>query len=500
MMQSKFSARCKGILLALVVPWASHANVLQGDRYFDQLNYKQARLEYLKSAEIGSPDAYYQLGLLNIKALGQKQDIKQAILWFSLAAESDFSDAKEIVEQIYQQLSQESVVQLKNMVQAIMQQYGKAKIEQLYFPEILTDKLEQVIAFSGEEEKGELNHDIGDEDFSEPDFDTAEFETGFEEDENSGFSDDLFSFSKKLKKRAKMAIVDYEIAPDGTLRNINPLHKIGRTKTILERLSSQRLTPPLFEGEPVYFTQRAYFGMATLDKFSFKEKHPGFYQTLRRMASRNQKSPKLEDQYRYAMLLFHFPWLAKQEGEAEKALKNTAEGGHAGAQYEYGLNLYREQKNIPEAVQWFSKSAKRGLKDAEYFLGDLMLRSPWIKHDEKKALYWFELAAQQGFYPALIRAAELRLTIEDEASRNLNTAINYLDKAQKASRYNPEYFYLRALSFRHKDNRNLKQAFSNMRRAIQLADSHNWDSSEWSDMLEHWMTGQIRVIDLDEES
>ncbi len=116
------------------------------------------------------------------------------------------------------------------------------------------------------------------------------------------------------------------------------------------------------------------------------------------------------------MALLNFPWLSQKEGEAEERLLALSIAGHPGAMYEYGMLLYREQRDIPVAIQWISQSSKYGLARAEYRLGKILTSSPWVEHDEEKALFWFESAMTKAHLPSAIRAIDIKLNATDKAS------------------------------------------------------------------------------------
>ena len=486
----------------LIPSFTSSANVLKGDDFFQDKQYEKARQEYSRAAEIGSPHAYYQLGTMSLKGIGQEKDYQQAILWFALAADADFGDAKIVLEQIFQQLDPEQLtVQTKN-VQNILQQYCKEQIQALYFPEILTSKLKTKIEFNN----GQVSE------FNESDIVGADLQLSLSqfEDDLSDYLGDEFAdqgepfasnepdpIINPLRNRPYLLVADYDIADDGSIRNISTIQTIGSTKIAEDGLLQQNASLPTFDGEPVAFVGRTSLGMAALNKFDFVEQHSYIYGRIKRVVNRNKASTERKAQFQYAMALKIFPWLPQKDDEANKILLETAKREYPQAQYELGLSLYRDQKDIPQAVEWIGKAAQFGLPKAQYLLAKLLISSPWIKKDELKALHWFELAAEQNYYSAVLEAAKLRLTIENGAFRDLKVTQNLLDSVKNKSVNNPTYYYLRALTFRHKDNRDLRQAFNFMRQAITVAERYNWDTSEWYDELSRWMGGSIRVTDLE---
>ena len=91
----------------------------------------------------------------------------------------------------------------------------------------------------------------------------------------------------------------------------------------------------------------------------------------------------------------------------EALLKRSPDSGYTPAQFEYGMLLYRDQKDIKLAIALISKAAQKGFTQTEYRLGRLILDSPWIIRDEKRALFWLELAAQKAHVGASLKPVKL---------------------------------------------------------------------------------------------
>ena len=78
---------------------------------------------------------------------------------------------------------------------------------------------------------------------------------------------------------------------------------------------------------------------------------------------------------------------------AEYYLKSAAERGMAEAQYALGrlcLSGDEEVHDVAQGIRWLASAAELGSSDAAYLLGKL-----YLPKDREKAVYYFELAAQQ---------------------------------------------------------------------------------------------------------
>lgn len=194
-------------------------------------------------------------------------------------------------------------------------------------------------------------------------------------------------------------------------------------------------------------------------------------------------------------MLLTFTWLKQEEGEAEELLRKAAEQGQPFAQYEYGAKLYREQTNIEQGVHWISQASKYGLAKAEYLLGTIHLYSPWIKNDEKKALFWFESAMKKEHQAAKLKVAKLKLLAMNTNLHDIPAATVYLTDLKTSQRDNPEYYFLLAISHKNRENRDFGQVIRNVEKAIDLGEKYNWDVSYWQGLVEKWTTGKVYIAD-----
>lgn len=475
------------VILAAALPFQAWSlNLLKANEDFKNKQYEQAFAQYQQGAEVGSAHAYYQLGVMYSKGLGVKADPLTSLMYMSLAAESNYHQADEILSTMISKLSD---TQRNNIEQVLVEfKRNKQRINQQYTPEIIEDNLSFKVTFDGEPTlERKFFVDL-------PEMDTGiGFDGSLGGDGESAISD---LSGGLIVSPPALLIVESDVAKDGSARNVSKVQKKGLTNRYIEEYTLFPLSKPMFKGEPVEFVTRSYMGLAADDAFAVVHNMPRLYGDIRKIVNTAEKSIALHDQYQYAMAMINFPWLEKESGHAEKLLKSLAQQGHPGAMYEYGLKLYMEQRQIPEAVKWITEASKFGLARAEYRLGKLLLSSPWVETDEKKALFWFESAMQKGHNASVLHAAKIKLTAQDKALLDVNGAIEYLDNAKQSLQLNPEYFHLLALSHKQRPNRDFSQVIDNLEQAIFMANQTNWDVSEWEGLLASLMQGDITVTDL----
>lgn len=497
------------LLIPFFLVSTATANIFKADQLFSEEKYQQALSEYAKSANIGSPHAFYQLGTLSLRGLGTELDSINAYVWFSLAAEYGFSDSTMIAKEIFGLLSDADKQSAQTLLSQMEKQLGKWAVHDKYFPVIKQEYLAERVTFGG---KGRLDVNYTDPDLilSESELTPDGFSTG---NEDSLFLSDGQTFSglssvepgrlnallqpraHSIERRTPFLIVEYDVGPDGSIRNMRQVQEIGYARTLKERFVFSTFAAPTFNQKRVNFVNRTYIGAATYGLFQMKDANERLFFKLRRHARKLRASDELEDKYQYAMMLLTFKWLKREEGEVDRRLKEVAQSGHPRAQYEYGAKLYREQTDPMQAIHWISEASKYDFYKAEYFLGNILLHSPWVEKDEKKALFWFESAMQKDDQNAGLKAAKLKLLATDKSLHDIPSATQYLEKLKETQTNNPEYYFLLAVAHKDKDNRDFKLAVRYIKRAIRLGEKFNWDVSYWQGLLTKWTTGAVYIID-----
>ncbi len=497
----------KTILLAssLTLSAVSNAaNILQADQFLLDKNFAEAQKAYLVLSESGSAKAFYQLGKIHLEGLGVEQDMLKAVLWFDLAAEQNFADAGQVVADLLKLASpqtHENIIQLQAEFRA---QQGWQRIKMRYFPVLKQQTLASKIYFGNKTENQSV-----------PQYhQTASYNSQVELNSivpdkvkltgpnpvlNQTQAEFLFGRLSKVDffKQAYSAIVDYDIAADGSVRNLQVEQKIGYIHPkVWPGLKTFNTSKPQFNQETVAFINRSFIGLAGESEAYIRNQKEDIYAGLVRAARKLKQDPSIEGQFQYAMALTSFEWLAEDKDELEQLLTQLANAGHPLAQYELGFKLYREQKNIAQAIHWLGESAKAGVARAEYRLGHILLNSPWVEKDETKALYWLERAVEQSHIASLLTASELKLLADNETLHNVKTAQDYLTKVPEAQQDNPQYEFLQAMVNFKQTPRKLDQAVNHIQKAIKLGEQLNWDVTDWQAMLTDWTSGgKVSVTD-----
>ncbi|EWH08859.1 TPR repeat-containing protein [Catenovulum agarivorans DS-2] len=489
-MEQKLTTSLVGLALMLSTPFNSYsANLLKANSLYKQQQYQQAALEYKRGVELNSAHAHYQLGLMYAKGLGVKQDQLNALMYINAAAKQNYHIAQQLLDKMMAVVPVEKHLEIKNLLDETAAQLTKGA--QRYLPQIDSNNLSKKFTFDG---APKLDHKVYLDELQD------EFGIGFEMETSGAFfdEDDEFSDSSDVSMittAPPLLVLDHDVAPDGSIRYVNQIQKLGSVNRYIDAYKLFPLPKPTFNGQAAEFVHRAYLGAATYDQFDLVEERPRLYREYRSVAKRGTSNHSLTDQYQAAMAMLNFPWLEDQPNQAEKILLSLAKQGHPSAMYEYGLKLYREQKEIPTAIHWITEASKYGLSRAEYRLARFFQTSPWILHDEEKALFWYQSAIEKGHEASSIRVAEIKLLSQDQGIRNVNHAIELLDKVKDSQSRNPEYYYLLALSYKDRQARDFKKVVDNLEKAIRMADRANWDVSDWEDLLAELTTGRVFIVE-----
>jgi TPR repeat protein len=100
--------------------------------------------------------------------------------------------------------------------------------------------------------------------------------------------------------------------------------------------------------------------------------------------------------------------VAKDDAEAAKWYRKSAEQGNAKAQYRLG-RCYDDgtgvPKNLVEAAQWYYKSAEQGFYAAQFMIGHCLMTGEGVPQNMTEGVKWYRKSAEQGGSPAQINLA-----------------------------------------------------------------------------------------------
>jgi len=491
-------------LFVLMISFSSFASTLkQADSYFKKQQYDLALNDYLRAAETNEARAFYQLGVIYIKGLGVTKDEVKALVWFSLAANHNYDNSKEIVNKLFAHASEVDKAKLNKQAEVVKHKLKKNALYLDYMPEINVLTLNSKVRFGDEEELDPAEFLKESESFGISMFGvdlnaSASISSSGSESGGLAGTDQNAGMLNVESASSYYLIAEYDIAPDGSIRNVIAKDSTGNEESnhALYDLRRTNIENPTLLENQAHFAGISYRGIASFNKYRMKNRFAYLYKTVRRQRTALQESDAPVDRYKYAMLLQTFPWLAYNNEQAMAALKEAAEYGYPLAEYQYGLKLYQQQTDPKQAIFWIGQAAKNGVNQAQYRLGGLLKNSPWIIQDEKKAIFWFEEAARQGHIIAKQKASEIKILTDDEQLQDIAGGALSLAAIDQQQNKDPQYQYLQAMAHAKMQNRDLPKAVRHIRRAISYGSSLNWDVTSWQAQLKNWTSGgEVTVQD-----
>lgn len=541
--ETPFLATIAVLVAVFIHPASALAKVKPVDPAQAAAEQAQILEQTKRSARVGSPHAQFTLANVYYQGEGATPDKLKAFVWMSLATEYGYPDAAKLAKMIFQELDQAQQQQATALLEEYIGNYGKAALETMLLPKVIKENLGYKVRFarvSSRKKKDKERLDpaeyLGDD---YPKRDIRELEdrsimcSGFRDRRRFGFGlarrsynfsggtywgtsygedrdyylygRDFFTqgsyFGAALPICAQRYFLnaEFDIAPDGTTRNIDMPFSYGlNSRRAIRKVRHYKFEKPTFKGEPVYFSTRIGLGNAglsyALSKFSIYDRYPRLGRLIRKN-KRNVKTGNAIDLYNYALTLIYIPGLRREPNAVEELLTAAAEQGFDEAQFILGMKLYREQKDPEMAVRWIVEAAKQGLANAEYRLGKILLESPWFERDERKAAFWLNRAAKQGYVYALRDMADLHLFAQTSNLHNAGKALTYLTRIERVDRYSPETFY--SLAIAHKKDDDKRTAIKKLKKAIYIGNQLGRDVREWKTMLGSWQAkGVVEIEEL----
>lgn len=468
-------------------------NLTLADQAIMDKDYATAIKEYKKAALVGNAKAFYQLSKIHHHGLGTPKSELRGILWMAVAAEYNYENATANLLRMKASLAPNKRDEVESIIKQFVKKYSEETIGKKYYPTLNAATISQSISLGDG-----IHNDLGVaqannlhalEALSQVD--------GSLEADGIGTDSILDGFSELAMNMPYYLVAEYDVAPDGSIRDAISVFSIGDDAYALDQLSITPVAKPVFSDENVNFINRSIMGIVDTDTVSIRENNAELYTKTLRHVGKLKGSDNAIDNYNHALALMHFPWLRREDSTVDELLIKAARQGFSLAQYEYGLKLYRQQMLPKDAIYWLSEAAKQGLTKAEYRLARIILDSPWVEKDNEKAYFWLSQAALKKHTVAVRKLAELKLTDDKSHLYDPKGALLLLNTITEQQTEEPEFRYLLALAYAKPENRQFQIAVKNLKKSIVLADSRHWDTSDWRSLLKEWTgSGTVTVNDL----
>lgn len=263
---------------------------------------------------------------------------------------------------------------------------------------------------------------------------------------------------------------------------------------------------PKHTGSALAAKGNMFTACATMLRAPFPSHRKNPEQALQRQLGKLKGRKGLDTRFKLAMMLMSQSLLAdgrvnsqrfnKQFEQGFTLLQEVADEQHPAAMHILGTRYYLANRvDSKLGLDYVSKAAQYNFAPAEYRLGTFLLDYPVVKKDEKKALFWFESAAEKNLLPAQLKAAELLLTAEDQSLHDIEKAAYWLEQVQMKYKRHPQYLYLLALTHKNREQPEWKQFFNKLMMAIHEGPRQGWDVTEWQALYDKYINGKITIED-----
>ncbi len=125
-------------------------------------------------------------------------------------------------------------------------------------------------------------------------------------------------------------------------------------------------------------------------------------------------------------------YLEKDEKEAFKWYKKSAEQGNASAQYNLGICYYNgdvTNKDLQEAFEWFKKSSEQEYAKAQFYVGVFFEQGLFVKKSMIKSIYWYRKALLNGIGKAGFCLGNLYLSNENNfIKKSIDKALHWFEQ------------------------------------------------------------------------
>lgn len=151
------------------------------------------------------------------------------------------------------------------------------------------------------------------------------------------------------------------------------------------------------------------------------------------------KNPKLNS---LLVICLCVPMMTFAQDDGIKSLMESAEQGHADAQYNLGIMYYKGKgvaQNYAEAARWYRKAAERGHSLAQRNLGRMYDSGEGMPRDFAEAAKWYRKVADHGIADAQYYLG-IRYYLGDGLPHSDSKAIRWFRKAAKKGHAKAQYF------------------------------------------------------------
>ncbi|AWB66175.1 hypothetical protein C2869_06870 [Saccharobesus litoralis] len=437
-------------MLGTVVNTAQ-ADLVTAYQAYQNKDYKLAAQHFELSAHLGHAKSQSVMAQLYLHGAGVEKDLVKSYVYYSLANDNQPSaDLAKNAKAVFAHLSEDQKQQAKNQLKSDSAKWGEQALQTNIMPSIADKPLV-------------LN-------------------PGRRVSASQRVSGSIFAVKRTT---LSSAVLEYDIAPDGTARDIGVSHSYFVNKSGLRNMvnASYEYKHKVIN-KPAYQTntierQRTVWGQTTVTREFLKTDSPKIYKHIRQL-EKLVKQDNADAKYQLAMYIIAFPALQTSKKEAFELLEQAAEAGHVKASTEYArfliLGRYT-RRDIATGLDYLVKAAQSGESRAQYRLGREFLSGQIVKQDQQKAIFWLKQAVNGNDENAKYWLARALLDQEQTTSDELSLATQLLAEVEINHENNPNWHYYNAKALLKQNKR--QQGLEWFEDALEHANDLEWNTEQW---------------------
>lgn len=375
---------------------AVQASTDLGLEYFQSGNLEKAYREFLSSAQMGDHLAQRNLGAMYVQGQHLELDFIQGYAWLALAAQDPVIAQQGMHEKVLKAIPADRQSDAETAYKELLEEYGDKALKEKMQPNLAGE--------SGDNRGSKPIKTVA------PEYPLSAARRGLE-----GWVEVMFTIEK-----------------DGTTSDHLAYFSSGGVfvDSALEAVRKFQFYPTLVNEKPVAVYGVTYRFIYELHDDGSRENVSGqIHKRLERLELA-AVSGTPEEKFSYGFMLsasrgFHHERFSKENPNDWYLAAANEEFDIAG--FFLGKNiLYGNQCEVDpyKSHFWLAKSAANGVSDSQYLLAMELLSGAHFEKDERKALYWLELAGQ-SIVAAKLRHAWVLATHPDEAIRDAKKAEHY---------------------------------------------------------------------------
>ncbi|WP_111979597.1 tetratricopeptide repeat protein [Algibacillus agarilyticus] len=443
------------LVLGLLSGFNCQADMLAAHEAAQEKNYTVAAPHFKKSADLGLAKAQSSISQLYLYGAGVAKDPILSFTYMALAYDQTKSaDLKTKMSAIYHSLS-------KNDQQTALEQYdeyslkiGKDALVNNILPAI---KTKPFVLRPGKKKEGP-----------------------------SSVSHSVFS---TVKLKLASAILEYDIAPDGSVRDVILAHDFFATDALKDSMIRSTYSIKFKPKKAKVYKkfnieqQRSVWAQTEISKGYLQTESPKFHKRIKMLEGLAKKG-NANALYELGMYYVAFPALNTNRIKTVAYMEQAAKLGHPKACTEYAYYLFKGKgvkKDFKLGVEYLTLAAQSGDARAQYRLGRELFSGQIVERDHNKASFWFTQAVEGQNENAKFWLARSILSKKNSDKAQIKQAHELLKQVKDAQYINPNWhYYLAKAYFMQNNNAKGRELLMD---AIKRAEAFEWQVDDWKKQL-----------------